>query len=265
MWKKILRKFRSWESDAEDVLSNRTPPHPQEMLTLILDLVEDKVTPLGDQRRGFPFTHLDLALWANDERRAYLEASYEQNEQLLQAVRKRLRDNGCQPPATLQIRFSYVSSDQPNWPRRWFHLEFLREIASAENRAFQIATITVTLGQSSQPSYQLDNPRRRYNLGRLDLVPDARGNPIRQNFICFLDNNTPVNSSVGREHAHIGFDAITQEWRIYADNRNSNTNILRNGGTINVVHGGLRGEKLQDDDEILCGQARLRFNLGVSA
>lgn len=263
-WVKIRNKLRDLENRFEGQFRDE-PPHPQELLPDILNHAEAKATLLRGNRRGFPFTTLRIYLLeTNAERQALFRAIYEEDDYLSQQIRQRLQEKLIQQPSRLEVELIFVRARTSDWTHRWFHLEgdisLNAQSDQRQSLSFTPARLTVIQGQAKKQSYDLNTPRR-VEIGRLEEVPDARGIPRRINEVAFLDDKSEINSSVGREHAHLAFDQTTSEWRLYADSHRSNTNILRDGRTINVSAGSRRGEKLFHNDVIICGRARLKFEL----
>jgi len=264
-WLKIRNKFRELETRFEAQFRHE-PPHPQELLPDILNHVEEKITLLQGNRRGFPFTLLRVYLpEMNAESQALFRTIYEGDNYLAQQIRQRLRERVIQTPFRLDVELKFVSERTPEWTHRWFYLQGAGPSNSQFERrqpsSFIPARLTVIQGQANKQSYDLDSPRR-VDIGRLEEVSDAKGIPRRINEVAFCDDRNEINRSVGREHAHLAFDPATSEWRLYADSHRSNTNILRDGRTISVSAGGRRGERLFHNDVIICGRARLLFELG---
>ena len=76
-----------------------------------------------------------------------------------------------------------------------------------------MARLIVQEGTANVAELRLDKPRM--NIGRtLDVYRDA--GLFRRNDLAF-EEDTDVNRSVSREHAHIGFDRLTGEYRLFND------------------------------------------------
>ena len=89
---------------------------------------------------------------------------------------------------------------------------------------------------------------------------DSRNHLIRTNHVVFKDGAGEVNDTVSRRHAHIDYSEATGDFRIVDDRSAHGTSIVRNGTPI-PVHVSSRGVRLQTDDEIVLGEARLRVRL----
>jgi hypothetical protein len=85
----------------------------------------------------------------------------------------------------------------------------------------------------------------------------------RRNDLAFVEDSE-VNRSVSREHAHIDYDAATGEYRLfndrwYARGADCGTRIVRDGVSLEV-HRDTRGTKLERGDEIHLGRAIVIFD-----
>jgi len=88
----------------------------------------------------------------------------------------------------------------------------------------------------------------------------------RRNDLAFAED-TPLNKTVSREHAHILYDKTTDEYRLYNDrwykrgdkgNEHCGIWIVRDG-LGQEVHRDTRGVKLENGDEIHLGKAVVEF------
>src|SRR5208337_4550899 len=98
----------------------------------------------------------------------------------------------------------------------------------------------VTLaGVPSSQHFIADRPH--INIGREDEVVDAQGRAIRRNDLFFPEAAHEANGSVSRSHAHLRFDFVTGEWRIYDDGSSLGTGIFREERRIEVPSHAARG------------------------
>ena len=133
----------------------------------------------------------------------------------------------------------------------------------------QSATLTIVQGKAGQLEIALT--KARTNIGRTADVFTTSG-PSRRNDIVFADD-TEINRSVSREHAHVLYDKTAGEYRIYNDRHyqlgndaeaNCGLWIVREG-LSQPVHRNSRGAALQAGDEIHLGRAIMQFNLRPAA
>ena len=105
-------------------------------------------------------------------------------------------------------------------------------------------------------AYSLAAPR--IDVGRGAEVRDHRNRLIRTNHVVFTEGEGGVNETVSRTHAHIAYEPLTGRFRLHDDGSEHGTEIVRGGKTISVLRG-TRGVRLQSDDEVVLGEARVRI------
>ena len=135
------------------------------------------------------------------------------------------------------------------------------EVASqgAARRVQQAARLRVRHGQRTP---ECAWKRRGTNIGRVVDVYRS-GGMFRRNDLAFAED-TEINRSVSREHAHIQFDRATGEYRLFNDrwyargHGECGTWIVRDGMS-QEVHRDSRGTKLEPGDEIHFGRAVVVF------
>src|ERR1019366_2780250 len=125
------------------------------------------------------------------------------------------------------------------------------------------ARLIVVQGEANENEIPLTNLRT--NIGRNIDVYRTEG-PSRRNDLAFIDD-TEINRTVSREHAHILLSRKTGEHRIFNDRwykagakpeAQCGLWIIRDGLSL-PVHRGHRGVVLQPGDEIHLGRAVLKF------
>lgn len=107
--------------------------------------------------------------------------------------------------------------------------------------------------------------KARTNIGRTADVYRADG-MSRRNDLAFAEDSE-VNGTVSREHAHVLYDKNTGEYRLFNDRWYKREDkggcglwIVRDG-LSQEVHRTSRGTKLEAGDEIHLGRAVVRFQL----
>src|SRR5471030_1651205 len=132
------------------------------------------------------------------------------------------------------------------------------------------ARLVICEGTANAAEIGLRQPRT--NIGRVVDVYRSEG-LHRRNDLAFVED-TEVNRSVSREHAHIVFDNISGDYRLFNDRWyprggppqlgnaqvECGTWIVR-GGMSREVHRDSRGFKLEPGDEIHFGRAVVRFEM----
>jgi hypothetical protein len=120
------------------------------------------------------------------------------------------------------------------------------------------ARLIVLQGTANLPEMPIS--KSRTNVGRTIDVQRVNG-PSRRNDLAFSDESA-VNRSVSREHAHIIFSKARGEYRLFNDRTYADGNcrlwILRDGLSQAVPHDA-RGVQLRSGDEIHFGSAVVSF------
>jgi hypothetical protein len=147
----------------------------------------------------------------------------------------------------------------------WIETEFRPAAAVEPVAKRRPARLIVMQGAANEPEIPL--AKLRTNIGRNVDVYRTEG-PSRRNDLAFIDD-TEINRTVSREHAHILLSRKTGEYRIFNDRwykagakpeAQCGLWIIRDGLSL-PVHRGHRGVVLQPGDEIHLGQAVLKFAL----
>src|SRR5262245_51902940 len=264
----VLGKARRLESAiaarldqvAKGLVRSRTR-EPLEIVLAILDAVEQRIEPTGRGARVFPFNRIDVSVVApSREARGRLETVFGGDTPLQARILERLRSAGCSP-ADVALDFQYVDAAEANWSAPEFDLQFARVAApKADERELdaQWAPIEIraVVGEMERWAYSLAAPR--IDVGRGAEVRDARNRLIRTNHVVFTEGAGGVNETVSRTHAHIAYEPPTGRFRLHDDGSEHGTGIIRGGKTISV-HRGTRGVRLQPDDEVVLGEARVRI------
>jgi FHA domain len=244
---------------AQGLVRPRTK-EPLEVALAILDAVEQRIEPTGRGSRVFPFNRIEVSAVApSREARGRLEAVFEGDTPLQTRILDRLRSAGCSP-AGVVVEFRYVDAAEAEWRSPEFDLQFER-IAPPKVEGdpdFQPASIEIraVVGVMERWVYTLAAPR--IDIGRGAEVRDSRNRLIRTNHAVFTEGAGGVNETVSRTHAHIVYDPATNRFQLHDDGSEHGTGIIRGGKTISVLRG-TRGVRLQPDDEVVLGEARVRI------
>jgi hypothetical protein len=170
-----------------------------------------------------------------------------------------LRSAGCSS-VDVVVEVRYVDAADESWNVPEFDLQFTRIARPKTDRRdldSQPAMIEIraVVGVMERRAFSLAAPR--IDIGRGAEVRDYRNRLIRTNQVVFTDGGDGVNETVSRAHAHIAYEAPTGRFRLYDDGSEHGTGIIRSGKTISVLRG-TRGVRLQSDDEVVLGEARVR-------
>ncbi len=219
---------------AAKVGGEEQPPALLEVRKEVLREVTRRIEAFGDDQYVFPFNRVIVRVGPGSES---LDA-----ESLEADVREVLADAGARARG---VRLSVEHTDGP--------LEVLCLREKEKPAAMPPAKLVVLRGEAEET--ELPIQATRVNIGRLREVLAAGGDLRRRNDIAFKD----TESTVSREHASIQFDAHCGRFRLYDSMSQRGTSVVRDGRTIAVPRGDLRGVQLQNGDEIHLGNARVRF------
>ena len=265
----ILDRARKLETiiarTLNDAAQRVAPPgarEPLEILHGIVDAVEAEVQPAGRGGHVFPFNRLEISVLASSgEARARFEALFGSVPTLHDRILERLRAADCEVEE-VTASVAYVPHADVDWTHPQFQVDFARvarltrtDPAAPLPRRIELA---VVCGVTEAPGYSF--AQTRIDLGRCAEVRDLRHRLIRTNQVAFADDAAGINQSVSRAHAHIEYDAVAGDYRVYDDRSAHGTGVLRNGRSLDVAPGS-RGVRLQAGDEIVLGDARLRVTI----
>jgi pSer/pThr/pTyr-binding forkhead associated (FHA) protein len=163
-------------------------------------------------------------------------------------------------PADLHIEVE-TTPKLPEAEEQWLAVQVeSQEAPAAAVVAGRIGRLLVVRGKANRPEVLL--ARARTNIGRPVEVFKEDG-PSRVNDLAFAEDSE-INRTVSREHAHVLFHKQPGEYRIYNDRYAKGGNcglwIMRDG-LSQEVHRTARGARLEHGDEIHLGSAVLRFQL----
>lgn len=264
----VLRKARRLESAiaarldqvAQGLVRSRTR-EPLDVVLAILQAVEHRIEPTGRGTRVFPFNRIEVSVVApSREARGRFEAVFEGDTPLQTRILDRLRSAGCSP-STLVVEFRYVDAADAHWRAQEFDLQFERiaplKVDGANLDAEPVSIeIRAVVGVMERWAYSLAAPR--IDIGRGAEVRDSRNRLMRTNHVVFTEGAGGVNETVSRTHAHIVCDPATGRFQLHDDGSEHGTGIIRGGKTISILRG-TRGVRLQPDDEVVFGEARVRI------
>jgi hypothetical protein len=266
----IFRTARRLESriaarldGAARVFSRSRRRSPLEIVHAILDAVEQQIEPAGRGAKVFPFNRLELSVVASSpEARGRLEALFAGDTPLRTRILERLQAARCSP-ADVVLEIQYVERSEANWRASEFDLQFAR-VAEPEVQGQVLEPqpgqieIRALHGAMERWSYSFAAPR--IDVGRGAEVRDHRNRLIRTNHVVFTEGGDDVNQTVSRTHGHIAYEPLSGHFRLHDDGSEHGTEVVRGARTISVLRGS-RGVRLQSDDEVVLGEARVRIRL----
>jgi hypothetical protein len=236
------------------------PPELAEIRLAVLDRIREKSYRSGG-RKVFPYDLIHVRMQGVEESRRDLFAGRFFRQYIEQEVRGALRDGGCRYPENLRVDVE-VRVGLPLPDEEWL----IVETGSQERTAAQrVGKLLVREGTANLMEIRLD--KARTNIGRSVDVFREQG-LFRRNDLAFAED-TEINQSVSREHAHITFDRTIGEYRLFNDRwyargekrpPECGTWIVRDGMS-REVHRDTRGTKLEPGDEIHFGRAVVAFEV----
>jgi len=237
------------------------PPELAEIRLAALDRIREKTYRAGGGRKVFPYDLLYVRMSGVEESRRDIFAGKFFRAYLEQEVRNALRDGGCRYPENLRVDVD-VSVGLPKPGEQWLTVETGSQESAAAGR---IATLVICEGSANTDRLRLE--KARTNVGRTVDVYRDQG-LFRRNDLAFAEE-TDINRTVSREHAHIQYDRVTGEYRLFHDRwyqrgekrpAEGGTWIVRDGMSLEV-HRDSRGAKLEPGDEIHFGRAVVMFEV----
>jgi hypothetical protein len=232
------------------------PPELAEIRLAVLDQVREKSYRSGG-RKVFPYDLLRVELRGVEESRCSVFAGVFFRNYLEGEVRRALAGAACRYPEDLRVTVE-VTPGLPKPGESWLRIE--PGLAEQTGETAKVARLVVREGTANVAEVRLD--KARINIGRNVDVFRAEG-LLRRNDLAFAED-TEVNRSVSREHAHIVFDKTAREYRLFNDrwyplgSHDCGIWIVRDGMS-QEVHRNSRGAKLEPGDEIHFGRAVVLF------
>lgn len=261
--KKLERRIARSLDAAVGEFVGAAPGEPLEIIHVMLDRAEGEIQHTGRGRRVFPYNRVRLLvpIPSKDGRgRARFDAVVQGPPTLRERIASRLEAAGVENPAAA-VEVVYVAKAAAGWSDPRFDVEFLREAVAAPppvTHSVPDLKLSIMHGKATHRSYTFSGGR--IDLGRRAQVLDAKGRLVRTNHVAFLEEAHEANTTVSRRHAHIVYDASARAYRLVDDRSAHGTAVVRKGKTV-TVHSGPRGVRLQNGDEILLGQVRLKVGI----
>src|SRR5579884_2193192 len=235
-------------------------PGMAEIRLAIIDEIRGKAHRVAD-RDVFPYNVVRITLRGVPEDQAGVFRGSFFAQLIEQEMRAALTKARCRFPSDLRAEVE-TSTQLPARGEQWLIVRTeSREAAPAPTGPRRTGRVVVVQGTANKQDVLLT--KLRTNIGRPADVFREDG-PSRRNDI-FFPEDTQVNRTVSREHAHILYHKRENEYRIYNDRfykpgQNCGVWIMRDG-LSHEVHRTPRGTRLEAGDEIHLGSAVLRFQL----
>jgi hypothetical protein len=247
------------------MLRSSSPDQKRELLEIhraLLDEVAKHIDTLPRGKRAFAYRQLDVRiLLPNPTLRRSYELVFVEADSLARDIRLRLEDERVELPAHLAVQVELVTELPLETTARGFDVHY-GSIPTRQSQEAKEVRLIVIAGVTQQEQFCLK--KKRINLGRLAEVIDADGRLTRKNDVAFRDDAPAPNPSVSRAHAHIEFDPDKAVFRLFDDRSAHGTTVIRDGSVIPVPQGPSKGVALEHGDEIVLGEAHLRFEDGAA-
>ena len=184
------------------------PPELAEIRHAVMDEVRAKSYRAG-AGKVFPYDVIRISMRGVEESRAAVFSSRFFCKYMEQEIQNSLRADGARFPDQLRVEVD-VAIGLPQRDGNWLTVE-----ASSQKPVGPppLARLMVREGKANVAELRLDKPRT--NIGREVDVYRSKG-LHRRNDLAFVEDSD-INRSVSREHAHIQYDRTTGEYRIFND------------------------------------------------
>jgi hypothetical protein len=235
-------------------------PELAEIRLAVLDAVKAKGHRAGG-RNVFPYNVVRIKVLGVPEEQARVLQHQFLTNYFAEELKSGLLRQNYRFPDDLRVEV-HTTPDLPLGKEPWLSVETdidRPQVSPAQEGT--TAALVVVHGTANVDELPLS--KTRTNIGRTAEIYGADG-PSRKNDLAF-DEDSAVNQSVSRQHAHILYAKNSGEYRIFNDRTykgpgNNCLWIVREGAS-QPVHRGNRGTLLEADDEIHLGEAILRFEI----
>jgi hypothetical protein len=245
----------------EDPLARTAPlESPRELADIRFAVLEEvrRNSYRAGARMVFPFDLVRMTMRGVEESRAAVFRSGFFRGYLEHEIQAKLRADSVRFPEQFHVEVD-VATGLPLPDEAWLTVA----VGSQEHPggSGKPAHLVVQKGSANVPELPID--KARVHVGReVDVYRD--GGMRRRNDLAFVEDSE-VNRSVSREHAHIDYDNTTGEYRLfndrwYARGTDCGTRIVRHGVSLEV-HRDTRGTRLEPGDEIHLGRAIVTFEV----
>ncbi len=258
-WDKLVKAEQNIRKQVESVFGRGSAQTPLEMRREIIEQVESRIV-IDASGNHFPYSKVIVQLQPpTSALRDVFASAFLQDQSLKSDVLSKLKDTQAKYPSELDVVIELLEpSGTATESAPLFQLDFekpdpLRKTEIPSTRYL------VLKGAAEQSEYAMK--KERVLIGRLAEVLDREGRLVRKNDVVFLDNGEDINSTVGRIHARIWFDAEKNEFCLIDEASRYGTRIIREGRSIEIPGGNSRGVLLRSGDEIYLGQACVRFEM----
>ncbi len=239
-------------------------PELAEIRLAALDAIKNKSHRVSG-KLVFPFNQVTIYLSGVPEEQEQAFQSEFLSRYFNEELRAGLARSNYRFPDDLRVDIQ-TSSELPGPKQEWIRVETAarpKPVIEPDSESRLPGVLILVQGTANVSEMKLD--RVRTNIGRTADVFKSAG-PSRRNDLAFAED-TEINRSVSREHAHIMFDKATGQYRLFNDRwyktgpeaeANCGLWIVRDGFG-QPIHRNSRGVALMAGDEIHFGKAVMLF------
>jgi hypothetical protein len=256
----VTEFLEKWGRTVFEKPLTRTVPleSPRELAEIRFAVLEEvrRHSYRAGARMVFPFDLVHVSMRGMEESRAPVFRSGFFRSYLEHEIQGNLRADSVRFPEKLRVEVE-VSTGLPMPGEAWLTVAAgMQENPAGSGKA---ARLVVRAGSANVPEVTIG--KSRVHVGR-EVDVYRNGGILRRNDLAFVEDSD-VNQSVSREHAHIDYDRTTGEYRLfndrwYARGTDCGTRIVRDGVSLEV-HRVTRGTRLEPGDEIHLGRAIVTF------
>jgi len=239
---------------------SKDAPELAEIRIAVLDAIKAK-SHRASGKNVFPYNVVRIRLHGIPEEQANVFQSEFLAKYFAEELRAGLGRSSYRFPDDLRVDM-LTTPTLPGEGEEWLTVETDLErpkTTEVERSPRRPAKLAILQGTADHPEVVLE--RSRTNIGRTAEVFRTAG-PSRKNDLAFSEDSE-INRTVSREHAHILYSAKSGEYRLindrsYKGEENCGIWIVRDG-LSQPVHRSARGTVLKPGDEIHLGGAVMRF------
>ena len=238
---------------------SKDAPEFAEIRLAMLDAIKAK-SHRASGKNVFPYSLVRVLLRGVSEEQANLFRGEFLSNYFAQELKSGLKRASYRFPDDLRVEVE-TTPVLPGPGEQWLAVttELQRTKVAEPVRSRRPAKLIVVQGSANEQEFPLE--KLRTNIGRTAEVYRGSG-PSRRNDLAFTEDSD-INRTVSREHAHILYSHKNGDYRIFNDrsykgDSNCGLWIVRDG-LSQPVHRGPRGTPLRSGDEIHLGSAVLRF------
>jgi hypothetical protein len=256
----VTEFLEKWGRTVFEKPLTRTAPleSPRELAEIRFAVLEEvrRNSYRAGARMVFPFDLVRVSMRGVEESRAPVFRSGFFRSYLEHEIQGNLRADSVRFPERLRVEVE-VATGLPLPNEAWLTVA----AGSQEHAAASGRPARLVVREGSANTEELAIAKARVHVGR-EVDVYRNGGILRRNDLAFVEDSD-VNRSVSREHAHIDYDHTTGEYRLFNDRwyergTDCGTRIVRDGVSVEV-HRDTRGTRLEPGDEIHLGRAVVTF------